>query len=256
MPARNPEWFTISEEVTPQVIPRIKTSVSDLPLSLQVRSAPMLAFWFLLDTLLLANRANREGMHANALALTRQCVEAMGIIELGICGHCEAEAALLKWEKDKLNPGKLRAWLECNLWPRYGSGLWTETWSTYMREFAAALQPYAHYGPSLAQWQVRFHGFQEMPSDSDCAGYGLIEMKPRAYDSQKATRITLFHAILTFTLGRIWMAANPDDKEFAALINRLRVALGKSRYLDGHQTNWGQQFWAIMWDRGGGTILE
>jgi hypothetical protein len=37
---------------------------------------------------------------------------------------------------------------------------------------------------------------------------------------------------------------------------RLGAALGKSRYLDGHQTDWGQQFWAMVWERGGGTILE
>jgi hypothetical protein len=81
-------------------------------------------------------------------------------------------------------------------------------------------------------------------------------MTPRAYDAQKATRITLFHALLTYTLGRIWMAANSEDSEFGALVNRMGVALGKSRYLDGHETNWSQQFWAMVWDRSGGTILE
>ena len=104
-----PEWFTISETATSQVMQRIAASVSDLAMTQQVRSTPMLAHWFLLDTLLLANRANKEGMHANALALTRQCVEAIGIVELGVCGHSEAEATLLRWESDRLNPGKLRA---------------------------------------------------------------------------------------------------------------------------------------------------
>lgn len=81
-------------------------------------------------------------------------------------------------------------------------------------------------------------------------------MRPRAYDAQKATRITLFHALLSYLLGRIWLAANPADTEFSAIIARLGAALGKSRYLDGHQTNWGQQFWAMVWERGGNTILE
>jgi hypothetical protein len=52
------------------------------------------------------------------------------------------------------------------------------------------------------------------------------------------------------------MAANPSDQEFASLINRLRPALAKSRYLDGHETNWSQQFWTMVWHRDGGTILE
>ena len=234
---------------------RIAEAVSANAMALQVKSAPTLAHWFMSDTLLLANKANREGMHANALALIRQCVEAIGVIELGTCGHPDAEAMLLKWDADNLSPGKLRAWLQDNVWPNYGSGLWTEPWFTFMREFAGAVQPYAHYGRNLAQWQLRLHqAFEPLPGAK--IGHALIEMRPRAYDPQKATRITLFHALLTYTLGRIWMAANKGDAEFAALINRLGVALGKSRYLDGHQTNWSQQFWAMVWERGGGTLLE
>lgn len=251
-----PEWFKISEEVTPQVMQRIAASVFDLPFSLQVRYAPMLAHWFVLETLLLSNRANREGMHANALSVTRQCVEAISIIELGVCGHPEAEAVLLKWKDDRLNPGKLRAWLESNVWQRYGAGVWTKPWPVFMREFVAAVQPYAHYGRNLAQWQLRLHRYYAASEDSSRAGHALLEMKPRAYDPQKATRITLFHTILTFTLGRIWAAANQYDREFKALIDRLRLALGRSRYLDGHQTDWSQQFWAAVWASHGGTILE
>lgn len=256
MKHQTPEWFTINEIATPQVMQRILESVSDLQMDIQVRSAPMLAHWFMLDSLLLANQANRAGMHANALALTRQCIEATTIVELGVCGHAEAENVLLKWDADKINPGKLRGWLERSVWSQYGFGLWTEPWSTFMREFAAAVQPYAHYGTDLAKWQVRLLDISEVSRDSDKSWQGLIEVKPRAYDPQKATRITLFHAILTFTLGRIWTTANPSDKEFAALINRLRIALGKSQYLDGHQTNWSQQFWAMVWKRSGGTLLE
>lgn len=214
----------------------------------------MLAHWFLLDSLLLAHQANKDGMHANALAITRQCIEAIGIIELGICGHPDAETRLLEWDSDKLPPGKLRAWLEQNVWPQYGTGLWTEPWSILMREFASAVQSYAHYSSKLAQWQLRLLRAPETDMDSEM--HAIIEYAPRAYDPQKATRITLFHAILAYVLGRIWMAQHPQDVEFAALIRRLGVALGKSRYLDGHTTDWGQQFWAMLWERGGTTILE
>lgn len=251
-----PEWFTFGEEARSQVMGRIAELVSNLQMSPQVRYAPMLAHWFILDNLLLANLANRRGMHANALALTRQCLEAIGVVELGVCGHPHAEATLLNWEADRLAPGKLRAWLESNVWPRYGSGMWTEPWADFMRQFAAAVQPYAHYGRGLAQWQVKLLGSNHPQPNSDGSSELYVQLVPRAYDTQKATRITLFHAILLFALGRIWMAANPDDKTFAALINRLRVALSKSQYLDGHQTDWSEQFWAFLWDIGGGTILE
>lgn len=251
-----PEWFLLSEDATSQVMARIAEATQACQMSIQVRSAPMLAHWFMLDSLLLANQANRDGMHANALSLTRQCLESLSIIELGLCGHSDAEAQLLKWDADSLTPGKLRAWLETNVWPQYGSGLWAEPWSTFMREFAAALQPYAHYSSKLAQWQVRLLPGLGSREGSPASTTALIELRPRAYDAQKATRITLFHSVLVYVLGRIWMASNSADSEFRAIVSRLRAALGKSRYLDGHSTDWGQQFWAMVWSKDGSTVLE
>jgi hypothetical protein len=251
----NPEWFSLAESATAQVMRRIADVVSDNRMALQVKWAPQLAHWFMLDALFLANQANRDGMHANALALTRQCIEAMSVIELGICGHPEAEAQLVKWEADKLNAGQLRAWLQARVWPQYGSGLWDESWATFMHQLAKAIQPYAHYGRSLAQWQVRLLQ-ADWPDDPAKDLRAYLEIKPRAYDPQKATRITLFHAILTYALGRIWMATNSSDAEFASLINRLGKAIGRSEYLDRRATNWGQQFWAMVWGRGGKIVLE
>lgn len=255
MSRKPPEWFILSEELTSSVMERIARAVSECELSIQVRSAPMLAHWFMLDSMHLANRANREGMHANSLSLTRQCLEALTVVELGICCHEQAESILMKWDDDALTAGKLRIWLEKHVWPLYGSGLWTEPWSTFMSEFAAALQPYAHYSSKLAQWQVRL-----LPGTPQAGANGrmtaLMEMRPRAYDSQKATRITLFHAVLIYVLGRIWMVRNSGDAEFRAAIIRLGVALGKSKYLDGHATDWGQQFWAMVWSKDGRTVLE
>ncbi|MBF3576669.1 hypothetical protein ISF62_14180 [Burkholderia pseudomallei] len=251
-----PEWFEILDGTTHQVMQRVASAVSANTMALQVKSSPMLAHWFILDTLLLANRANRDGMHANALALTRQCIEAISVVELGICNHPDAEGMLLKWDADRATAGELRKWLQANVWPNYGTGLWTEPWDLFMREFASAIQPYAHYGRNLAQWQLRLHAPIEDANSATGEMHALIEMRPRAYDPQKATRITLFHALLTYLLGRVWMASNPRDSEFAALVGRFGAALGKSRYLDGHATDWGKQFWAMLWERGGGTILE
>lgn len=194
-------------------------------------------------------------MHANALSLTRQCLESLSVIELGICGHKDAESVLQKWNNDELSAGRLRAWLEQHVWSNYGAGLWHEPWATFMREFAAALQPYAHYSSMLAQWQVRLVRGTPLgvkPAEPQTA---LIEARPRAYDAQKATRIMLFHAVLTYTLGRIWMANNHDPR-FSSLIVALGAALGKSRYLDGHATDWSQQFWAMVWGSEGKTLLE
>jgi hypothetical protein len=153
-----PAWFSLCESANPEVMKRIAQAVATLSLSLQVKNLPMQAHWFILDSLLLANRANREGMHANALALTRQCVEAISVIELGLCSHADAEALLQKWESDELTPGVLRKWLSEHIWDAYGCGLWTESWSEFMSRFVRAVQPYAHYSTQLAKWQLRFHG--------------------------------------------------------------------------------------------------
>jgi len=194
-------------------------------------------------------------MHANALSLTRQCFEAIGIIELGICGHPDASSTLQRWDKDELTQGKLRAWLEANVWPGYGTGLWQESWPSFMRQFAAALQPYAHYSAHLAQWQVRLlpDAGQDLQEGDETTK--IIAIAPRAYDAQKATRITLIHAIFTYTLGRIVLAAR-NDTELAQVVLKLGRALSKSRYLDGHATDWSQQFWAMLWSTDGATVLE
>jgi len=58
-------------------------------------------------------------------------------------------------------------------------------------------------------------------------------------------------------MARIWIAASKrDDKPFEALIGSLGKALGESKYLDGHETDWEQQFWAMVWSGDGRTILE
>ena len=249
-----PLWFAISEKAKEPIMRRISSAVHDLNMHVQVRNAPMLAHWFILDTLTIANRANREGMHANAIALIRQSVEAISIVELGVCRHNLAEAKLLDWEGQRVTAGKLRMWLEAEVWPSYGDGLWSENWTDFMKEFAKAVQGYAHYGPELAQWQLRLHGTYQTGSES--GKHAVVEVRPRAYDAQKATRITLFHAIITFVLGRVWSAANPDDKDFEFLIEHVGQSLAESRYLDGAQTRWGEQFWAMMWNSDGSPILE
>jgi hypothetical protein len=198
-----PEWFTIAEIATADTMKRIANSVRELSLPLQVKFLPMQAHWFILDSLLLANQANHEGMHSNALALTRQCLEAISIIELGLSSHPEAANMLSKWEADKATPGELRKWLSDSVWPSYGSGLWTEPWKDFMAHFARAIQPYAHYSSHLAKWQLRMH----FPAEKEGTYTAVAEWTPRAYDPKKATRITLFHAILTYALARIWIAS-------------------------------------------------
>ncbi len=152
-------------------------------------------------------------MHANALSITRSCIEAITIIELGLVGSSEAEELLWQWSRDEKTPGRLRSWLESNVWKDYGSGLWSEPWSVFYSNFARALHPFAHYSGLLAQWQSRLHDFHL----TENGGQAILEIGPRSYDPQKATRITLYHALVGFVLGRILVTnVQKDDHEFTS----------------------------------------
>lgn len=172
---------------------RIATAASGNQMSVQVRLTPALAHWFMLDSLLLANKANREGMHANALSLTRQCLESLSVIELGICGHKDAESVLQKWGSDDFTPGKLRTWLEKHVWSGYGTGLWHEPWATFMREFAAALHPLAQ----APQANVASDG-QPFSDPTPCASLRRpTKQFTSKWSETKASRVLNFVVLLT-----------------------------------------------------------
>jgi hypothetical protein len=240
-----PEWFTQTELLTPKIFQSVAKTLSNADLDISIRLFPEQAFWFLSNTLLIANQANRKGMHANALAITRLCVEAITIVELGLVGTPDAANLLSQWSNHKKKPGELRSWLEANAWGNYGRGMWDETWATFFANFSRAIQPFAHYSGLLAQWQNRTHNFER---NDDGGGTAILEIGPTIYDPQKATRVTLFHGIITFVLGRIFLAnlKGPTDLQTDA-VNSLGRSLSESPYLDGHSTNWPEQFWGLMW---------
>lgn len=253
MTQTHPEWFTLFEEFRDQTLSRMHAAVELPSLPLQVAQIPKQALWYLCETLYLASEANREGMHASAISLTRQCVESIGVVELGVCIVPGAADQLMKWWDDELTPGKLRKWLQENAWNSYGAGIWQEPWSVFMEQFARSTQPYAHYCKKLSLWQQRLANVSRAEDGSYAA---VIEIKPQAYDAQKATRITLYHAIINYVLAKIWVAANPSDAAYTNLVSSFGEALGKSRYLDGHSTDWSEQLWAMLWLDDGTLVLE
>jgi hypothetical protein len=250
---RAPEWFAAAEGAIPEVLRRLAKAVDHLPLPIQIGLAPSQAFWFLAASMTLAREANLRGMHANALSITRQCLEAISIVELGLSREDSAAAVLESWLHNKETPGSIRKWLASHAWPSYGKGLWSESWSEFMSKLCKAVQPYAHYSSSLAQWQTRLHYFPDKCEEMRL----ILEFRPNIYDPQKATRITLYHGLIYFTLARIWIATSADrDPGFEVMADKLKIALGKSAYLDGDHTNWDEQFWAMMWFKDGNMCPE
>ena len=195
------EWFAIYHEAMPLITQRLAEALRRLSLPTAVELCPWGAFWFLRNCQQLADMANREGMHANAMAITRQCLEAMSIVELGLSGVAGSEEMLEKWNHADESPGSIRKWLERHVWHRYGGGLWLEPWAEFMGKLCRAVQPYAHYSGSLALWQTRMHSLVDKGDDR--ALEVVMEFGPCVYDPQKAVRITLYHALLGFALGRL-----------------------------------------------------
>ena len=80
-------------------------------------------------------------------------MESLNILELGLANTPSATEELAAWRCGAKSPGLVRKFLEREVWPKYGKGLWTETWAHFYRNLAGALQEYAHYTSKLMEWQ-------------------------------------------------------------------------------------------------------
>ena len=53
------------------------------------------AFWFLSNSSFFVSEANEQGMHANSLSITRQLLEAISVIELGLSHRRERRLPMM-----------------------------------------------------------------------------------------------------------------------------------------------------------------
>ena len=95
--------------------------------------AACLALYHFLQCLQTSQFANVKEFYSVAMGLLRQCVESLSIVELGLVNEPQAVRIQKLWEDGK-QVGEVRRWLEVNVWPRYGSGLWNEPWREYFWE--------------------------------------------------------------------------------------------------------------------------
>lgn len=234
-----PDWLTLGEAMLGPIL-------QDTSISLQgfsgpdfhVTQIPTLALNHLDHSLQTAIEANKEGRHAVALSLLRQAVEALTIVELGLVAPALSYPLLEKWDSGKRPHGELRRALEQHAWPKYGSGLWNEPWSRFFAGLAKAVQPYAHCSPQLLQWNLSV--LTNGSTGRFVAGAGL-------YDPVKASRLTLFHILVGWTLGRIVFANRPPPAPLVASddVRILGVALSKADLLVKGE-DWALQFWPHM----------
>jgi hypothetical protein len=231
-----PEWFELGDQLMWTLIGiGVATARSHRLSTPDLQSLAELALCHHAGCLESSSHANHSGKHSAAICLVRQSVEALTIAEIGLQPPDFAEPLLIAWKEGKKSHGELRKALEHHVWPAYGAGLWDETWSEFYGNLARAVQPYAHYTSELQGWQfvtVDYDGGRQFT-----ATFGL-----ETYDALQATRITLFHMLLTYMLGRILLfhGKNPDAMSRRADILKLGQALGSSTLLFKRGEWWAQ----------------
>lgn len=235
--AKKPAWFEIGDQLTWPIIGMACTSARNHKLpTLDTSAAAELAICHHAGCIEASGYANRRGKHSTAIGLLRQSIEALTVAEVGLQAPAFAEPLLQGWLKGKKSQGELRKALEAEIWPTYGHGLWDEPWSEFYANMAKAVQPYAHYTQELQGWQ-----YAVVSHNND--GQFIAMTGLETYDPTQATRVTLFHMLLTFMLGRILLAhgGNPDVNKRESQITKLGGSIAGSRLLF-EKGEWGTQF--------------
>ncbi len=235
----HPEWLRLGESILGPLLADTSQSLKDFRGGdFHVTQLPTLALYHLAHSLQTSIETNRDGRHAVALSLLRHAVEALTIVELGLVGTESSYRLLEDWDSGRKSQGELRRALQQSVWPMYGTGLWKEPWAEFFARLAKAVQPYAHCSPELIQWNLS--ALTDSSSGRFVAGAGM-------YDPIKASRLTLFHVLVAWTLGRLLFANCPlrtslvNDSDVGALGTALS---GSDLLMEGQ--DWSVQLWPHM----------
>jgi len=242
---RRPRWFTIGDELMWPLIGMGVALARNVALSTDLKPVLELSLCHHAGCIEAAGYANRRGKHSAAMCLVRQSLEALTVVEIGLQKPAFAAPLLAAWKTGKKSQGELRRALERDIWPSYGTGLWNEPWAEFYANLAQAVQPYAHYTQELQGWQ-----FVTLSVDHD--GSAIETTGLETYDPLKATRITFFHMLLTWMLGRILLTngQSRDVLQRRGEIVRLGHALRSSKLLF-QQAEWWAQLTPNFWFKPG-----
>jgi hypothetical protein len=210
---------------------------------------PYLSLVHLVQCLQTGMYANEQGWHSAALCLIRQSIEALTLVDLGLQEAAYAEPLLDRWSAGAVTHGELRARLEKDVWHRYGRGLWLEPWAEFFGNLSRAVQPYAHYTSQLMGWQFQY---LSQTGESADATQHLALFGLETYDALKASRITLLHGLVGWTLGRLLVeyGRNPDVLSYSNDIAEWGRSLGASKLLF-KQKDWASELLPDMFFRPG-----
>jgi hypothetical protein len=238
-----PKWFTTGTRIKGDVFPSALERLRDLedPKAIHDSIIPQAALFHLSDCLETNMVASASGKHSVAIGLLRSCLEAITLVDIGLQSNDYRLSRIHQWNARTSTAGALRKDLQRDIWPRYGTGLWDEPWTDYFGNLARALHPYAHYSPDLMGWQMA------LVTMDDPKRQGFAVLGPSTYDPLKATRITLLHTLILWTVGRfVVLNSTSPAPQLSATLEQLRCEIGSSGLLF-REGDWGVELMPHVW---------
>lgn len=224
-----PEWFSRASALHSVVEHEAARCVAQATRHWDVhqQALPQLAIRHVDDCIVTGLYANAAGRHAVGLALVRQTVEALAIVELGLLGSTAALEELTHWEEGHRKHGELRKFLERESWSSYPPGLWNERWTDFQTSLARAVQVHAHFTSELLQWQLKLIHTDLTTEQEQRRMFAFIGP---GVDPDKAERVTLVCAVVVWALGRMVQHLGTPSPEMSRDVDALGMTLVQSRW--------------------------
>lgn len=243
-----PIWLDLYDELANPIILIAKETIQNHTFDdINLMSIPLCALIHLGTSLEMSNGSNKRGYHSVAASLLRSAVETLTLIDIGLQPEEYARPLLEAWKDGRKTQGALRAELERSVWPRYGKGLWDESWIDFFSQLARAVQPYAHFTNNLMLWCYKM----EVPGQTIKAtsqGVKLLTtVEPTTFDSQKARQIATLEGLMIWTLGRL-LVMNRNEPQIRLIATKIEMfgkALADSEFISGIH-DWSTNLLPIM----------
>lgn len=241
-----PEWKIIGEEIAGKIFQAGMSALApNREKDPDFGVLPELALYHIQACLNESINASRCFQPAVAICLLRQCVEALTIVDVGLQPKEFRVLHLKSWREGNSTAGSLRKGLASYAWPKYGNGLWEESWEEYFSNLAKAVHPYAHYSVELLGWQMGLLTNNETGKKFATTGYTNS-------DPLKLTRLALLQSIVIWTLGRI-LAATSNINQLnlpVKKLDNLGSAIGRSDLLF-KSKQWADELLPHVWFESG-----
>src|SRR6266545_2920189 len=131
-----PKWLQISDQYLLAIVEHTVATLEERQdINPSYKIPPLFAAIHLHQAIRASIKSNLMGHHSVAIALLRQCVESLTVIEIGLQKSDLMKKLIDIWRKDQ-GHGKLRKKLQDERWSSYGTGIWNEPWEEFFGNLA------------------------------------------------------------------------------------------------------------------------